>query len=95
MERSAQQTQVLTEGQADLVTHALEAVVSDGGTAPSANLGKPTAGKTGTSQENQNAWFAGFVPKLTAVVWMGYPNAGDGPAGTTPRRPTSTTPCGP
>ena len=49
--------------------------------APSANLGKPTAGKTGTSQQNQNAWFAGFVPKLTAVVWMGYPNAGDDPVG--------------
>ncbi|HZM30146.1 MAG TPA: transglycosylase domain-containing protein [Acidimicrobiales bacterium] len=82
-----QQTPVLTEGQSDLVTHALQAVVKDGGTAPSANLGKPTAGKTGTSQENQNAWFAGFVPKLTAVVWMGYPNAGDGSGWDDPETP--------
>src|SRR5690606_41367674 len=38
-------------------------------------FGKPAAGKTGTSQRNRNAWFAGYVPRLTAVVWMGYPNA--------------------
>jgi membrane peptidoglycan carboxypeptidase len=82
-----QQTPVLTEGQADLVTHALEAVVSEGGTAAGANLGKPTAGKTGTSQENKNAWFAGFVPKLTTVVWMGYPNAGDGTGWDDPETP--------
>jgi penicillin-binding protein 1A len=86
-EYSPQQTPVLTEGQADLVNHALQAVVSEGGTAEGANLGKPTAGKTGTSQENQNAWFAGFVPKLTAVVWMGYPNAGDGSGWDDPETP--------
>jgi membrane peptidoglycan carboxypeptidase len=72
-----QPTQVLTETQADLVTHALTFPVSQGGTAPGANLGKDTAGKTGTSQENRNAWFAGFVPRLTTVVWMGYPDAGE------------------
>jgi membrane peptidoglycan carboxypeptidase len=86
-EYSPQQTPVLTEGQADLVNHALQAVVGEGGTAQGANLGKPTAGKTGTSQENQNAWFAGFVPKLTAVVWMGYPNAGDGSGWDDPETP--------
>jgi penicillin-binding protein 1A len=86
-EYQPQQTPVLTEGQADLVTHALEAVVSEGGTAAGANLGKPTAGKTGTSQENKNAWFAGFVPKLTTVVWMGYPNAGDGTGWDDPETP--------
>ncbi len=72
-----QATQVLTETQADLVTHALTCPVSQGGTAAGANLGKDTAGKTGTSQENRNAWFAGFVPRLTTVVWMGYPDAGE------------------
>jgi len=72
-----QPTQIMSETQADLVTHALTFPVSQGGTAPSANLGKDTAGKTGTSQENRNAWFAGFVPKLTTVVWMGYPDAGE------------------
>ena len=72
-----QATQILTETQADLVTHALTFPVAQGGTAASANLGKDTAGKTGTSQENRNAWFAGFVPKLTTVVWMGYPETGE------------------
>ena len=41
-----------------------------GGTAASANLGKDTAGKTGTSQENRNAWFAGFVPG--SPRWCGW-----------------------
>ncbi len=74
-ERQVQQTQVLSETQADLVNYALQGVVRDGGTGEGANIGKPQAGKTGTSQQNKNSWFAGFVPKLTAVVWMGYPDA--------------------
>jgi penicillin-binding protein 1A len=74
-ERQVQQTQVLSETQADLVNYALQGVVREGGTGAGANIGKPQAGKTGTSQQNMNAWFAGFVPKLTAVVWMGYPDA--------------------
>jgi penicillin-binding protein 1A len=74
-ERQVQQTQVLSQTQADLVNYALQSVVGPGGTGESANLGKPMAGKTGTSQNNRNAWFAGFTPHLTAVVWMGYPNA--------------------
>jgi penicillin-binding protein 1A len=86
-EFTPQQTQVLPEGQADLVNHALQAVVGEGGTGEGANLGKPTAGKTGTSQQNRNAWFAGFVPKLTAVVWMGYPDAGDGTGWDDPETP--------
>ena len=52
------------------------------GTAVSANLGNYAyieSGKTGTTQENRDAWFAGSVPSseesmgLTTVVWMGYP----------------------
>jgi penicillin-binding protein 1A len=72
-ERQVNQVQLMSEGQADLVTHALQAVLGDGGTGASANLGKPAAGKTGTSQANRDSWFVGFVPKLTAAVWMGYP----------------------
>ncbi|HET6954059.1 MAG TPA: transglycosylase domain-containing protein [Acidimicrobiales bacterium] len=74
-ERQLEQTQVLSEGQADLVTYAMQAVLGTGGTGESANLGKPAAGKTGTSNQNRDSWFAGFVPKMTAVVWMGYPDA--------------------
>lgn len=65
---------VLTPQQADLVTHALQAVIADG-TGTAADIGRPAAGKTGTSNEYKDAWFVGYVPKLTAAVWMGYPNA--------------------
>ncbi len=73
-QRQVTEDRVMSETQADLVTHALQAVVDEGGTGEGASLGDiPAAGKTGTSQRNRNAWFAGYVPGLTAVVWMGYP----------------------
>ncbi|MGQ0432236.1 MAG: transglycosylase domain-containing protein [Microthrixaceae bacterium] len=56
------------------VTHALRGVI-DGGTGKAAAIGRPAAGKTGTTQDNVDAWFAGYVPGYTAVVWMGYPEA--------------------
>jgi penicillin-binding protein 1A len=34
---------------------------------------RPCAGKTGTTQKAENAWFTGFTPNLSACVWMGYP----------------------
>jgi penicillin-binding protein 1A len=34
---------------------------------------RPSAGKTGTTQEAENAWFTGFTTNLVACVWMGYP----------------------
>jgi penicillin-binding protein 1B len=34
----------------------------------------PAAGKTGTTSDNKDAWFAGFTPYQTAVVWVGYDN---------------------
>jgi penicillin-binding protein 1A len=59
---------------ADVVTQVMTHVVQ-GGTATAARIddGRPVAGKTGTTQKNGNAWFAGSVPQLTTVVWMGYP----------------------
>jgi penicillin-binding protein 1A len=66
--------QVLTEQEADLVTHCLRQVVQ-AGTGRAADIGRPAAGKTGTTQDNRDAWFVGYTPKLTAAVWMGYPGA--------------------
>jgi len=54
------------------VTHALRGVI-EGGTGGAADIGRPAAGKTGTTQDNVDAWFAGYVPGYAAVVWMGYP----------------------
>jgi penicillin-binding protein 1A len=67
---------VLTELEADLVTHCLRQVI-EGGTGTSASFGRPAAGKTGTTQDNKDAWFVGYTPKLTAAVWMGYPDVGE------------------
>lgn len=56
----------------DVLNAALETVVTSG-TAQAANIGRPAAGKTGTTQNNANAWFAGYTPQLATVVWVGYP----------------------
>jgi len=48
--------------------------VVEKGTGAAARLpGRQVAGKTGTSQEWQNAWFVGFTPQLSTAVWMGAP----------------------
>ncbi len=72
---------VLSEEQADLVTYCLQGVVQDG-TGTAADFGEPIAGKTGTTQDNKDAWFVGYTPELTAAVWMGY--ADPLPDGTVP-----------
>ncbi|MEA2187601.1 MAG: penicillin-binding protein [Solirubrobacteraceae bacterium] len=45
------------------------------GTGKRANIGCPAGGKTGTTDENRNAWFVGFTPKLATSVWVGFPEA--------------------
>ena len=54
-------------------TFAMQAVV-ERGTGRGARLdgGRPAAGKTGTSQENKDAWFVGYTPQLSTAVWLGY-----------------------
>jgi penicillin-binding protein 1A len=64
----------LKKNTADLVTYALEGVVQHG-TATAAGFGRPAAGKTGTAESFQDAWFCGYVPQLAACVWIGYPKA--------------------
>jgi membrane peptidoglycan carboxypeptidase len=45
------------------------------GTGTAANLGRPAAGKTGTTEDYRNAWFVGYTPQLATSVWVGYRNA--------------------
>jgi penicillin-binding protein 1A len=66
---------VMTDGQAYEVTRILEMNVQSG-TGTAANYGCPAAGKTGTTDEAKDAWFVGYTPKLSAAVWVGYPDAG-------------------
>jgi penicillin-binding protein 1A len=65
---------VMTDGEAYEVTKILEANVQ-GGTGTRASVGCPTAGKTGTTDDFNDAWFVGYTPHLAAAVWVGYPNA--------------------
>ena len=46
-----------------------------GGTGTAAQIGCDTAGKTGTTDNFNDAWFVGYTPHLAASVWVGYPNA--------------------
>ncbi len=72
MQPNGDPKRVLTQTQADLVTYALEGVVEHG-TGTAANIDRPVAGKTGTAENFQDAWFCGFVPQLATCVWVGYP----------------------
>src|SRR5690606_16433042 len=71
-DRPAPEEGAIDQGYARAVTYALRGVV-EGGTGTAADIGRPAAGKTGTTQDNVDAWFAGYVPGYAAVVWMGYP----------------------
>jgi penicillin-binding protein 1A len=62
----------LSPGTAYLVTRALEDVI-DRGTGVAADIGRPAAGKTGTTNEYVDAWFVGYTPDLVAAVWVGHP----------------------
>lgn len=52
-------------------TTILKGVITNG-TASRANIGRPAAGKTGTSQNYRDAWFVGYTPQLSTSVWVGF-----------------------
>jgi penicillin-binding protein 1A len=65
---------VISDGVAYTVTKILQQNVLYG-TGTRANFGRPTAGKTGTTDDHADAWFCGYLPNLEATVWVGYPQA--------------------
>ncbi|MCF4120572.1 transglycosylase domain-containing protein [Antribacter sp. KLBMP9083] len=64
------QNQAVRADLAAAATYAMTQVVEKGSGTPAKALGRPAAGKTGTSTSNQSAWFAGYVPQLTTVVGL-------------------------
>lgn len=62
---------------AEQVTAALTEVVRRG-TGQQAKIGRPVAGKTGTTEGQYDAWFVGYTPEISAAVWVGFPQ-GDRP----------------
>ncbi|MHB1854082.1 MAG: transglycosylase domain-containing protein [Acidimicrobiales bacterium] len=66
---------VLTVSDATQVDYALRQVVLHGTGTGAAVPGHEIAGKTGTTNNYDDAWFIGYTPTLTTAVWMGYPQS--------------------
>jgi penicillin-binding protein 1A len=66
---------VLTEGQAYEVTRVLEGVITSGTGAGYTSTACTSAGKTGTSEEESDAWFVGYTPRFSTAVWVGHPQS--------------------
>jgi penicillin-binding protein 1A len=64
--------EVLTPQIAALMNSLLEGVITDGTGAAAASLGRPLAGKTGTTDDCTDAWFIGYTPDLVVGVWVGF-----------------------
>lgn len=67
---SQQVVQAVDEDTASIMTWMLRSVV-ESGTGRNAYIGRPVAGKTGTSEQNRDLWFIGYIPQLATGVWMG------------------------
>jgi len=63
---------VISPQNAFIMTHLLEGVVQHGTGQRAKALGRPVAGKTGTSSDYSDAWFVGYTPSLLAGVWVGF-----------------------
>jgi penicillin-binding protein 1A len=61
---------VLDPWAAASLTSVLQSVINNG-TGKEAQLGRPAAGKTGTTSSERDIWFVGYVPQLAAAVWVG------------------------
>lgn len=68
-----QPRRVVKDGVAYEVTQVLKADIEKG-TSSKANIGRPAGGKTGSTENLQDAWFVGFTPDLSTSVWIGYPD---------------------
>ena len=74
-EHSPKRSEVLNPAVAYLITDMLKDVVARG-TGTAAQIGRPAAGKTGTTDDYKDAWFVGYTPNLVASVWIGKDSGG-------------------
>ena len=56
------------------LTTMLQGVLGPDGTGKKGNIGRPAAGKTGTTSSERDVWFVGYVPQLSTAVWVGNDN---------------------
>ena len=73
-ENRTQQRRAVSASNAYLITDMLTGVMKNGGTGAhlSSIVGRPCAGKTGTTDQFKDAWFVGYTPYLCCAVWTGY-----------------------
>jgi 1A family penicillin-binding protein len=64
--------QVMKPETSYLITNLLRGVIERGTAWKARELGRPAAGKTGTTNDYRDAWFMGYTPNLVAGVWVGY-----------------------
>ncbi len=63
---------VISPETAYLITNIMESVVQEGTGWRAKAIGRPSAGKTGTTNDLKDAWYIGFIPQLACVSWVGY-----------------------
>jgi penicillin-binding protein 1A len=72
--KTARSVQLVEDWVAGAMTDLMQTAVATG-TGRAANIGRPVAGKTGTTSSNKDGWFLGFSSGLTTGVWMGRDDA--------------------
>ena len=83
LDNTPQPKQVLDPWAVASLNSTLQGVIN-GGTGTAANIGRPAAGKTGTTSSERDVWFVGYVPQLATAVWAGnddYSRIGSGATG--------------
>ncbi len=68
--------QVIEKSTAFIMTSLLESVVKNGTGRKARELGRPAAGKTGTTNNLNDAWFVGYTPEYVTGVWVGFDEEG-------------------
>ncbi len=63
---------VISPETAYLITNVMESVVQEGTGWRAKAIQRPSAGKTGTTNDLKDAWYIGFIPQLACVSWVGY-----------------------
>jgi membrane carboxypeptidase/penicillin-binding protein len=86
--------EVFEPGPVDLLTDCLQTVFTDGTAKVATSLGfeRPAAGKTGTTSNHRDAWFADYTPQLTTVVWIDLDHDATPETDKEPSKPTKPKP---
>ncbi|MDR1952440.1 MAG: PBP1A family penicillin-binding protein [Elusimicrobiota bacterium] len=71
-EHIVQKAQVITPQEAFVMTNMLRSVIERGSGYAARALQRPAAGKTGTTNDETDAWFIGYTPEYVTGVWIGY-----------------------